>query len=142
MPNYKPQFEYLEIGGWTVPVPRDGKVIALYSPSSSTLGLTLHKLLANNDYVVPTGKKYVIVGVVFMEGTISRTISIYESTGVDGTAGEADKITFDDHGLSIVTYYPNIHLTSVTAGRYLNWKVSSNSGAGKLLLLLGYEVDP
>ncbi len=137
--NYKVPQQSLEFGSMSKVLPNDIEIIILTAPSTSiATGLTYHDTRDNTDYKSPSTKKFYILGIHYVKGTSTRTISIYQGSDVDGTAGEADKLVYLDNIQDNMDFF-FFHKVSIGLSKYLNFKTDNASGTGTPTTIYGYE---
>ncbi len=141
MTNYKPH-RYSSFGGLEQLIPESATLITLHHWAAATGGRTFHHG-TNDDYVVPTGKKFIATGVRFIvqAGAAAITMSIFSATAANATTGESDKVILLIPG--IISGFLDMPITnshSFASGTYVNYKTSSATLTPTIQLLIGYEV--
>jgi len=140
--NYKRYAtSYISCGGLNVPVPADETIKVLHQPTIlTTVGQSYHDS-SDVNYQVPTGKKYKIYGVLMINNTSNKTITIEQSDAADTSTNGVQKAKWffiGGGGSAELAISP----ATVLADKYINAKISNAAAPYVLpLLLYGTESD-
>ncbi len=142
--NYKPLPKTISAGSFAESFNVEpARIKVLQGANPTTTGETLHFVKNNTDYQVPSGKTFLFKSVRILLGGVSRLLSIYKSTAVDGVVGEADRLVIQTPINTVVAQgfmdYSMPHNANAPEDTYINWKVDNITSSPAIDYLIGYE---
>ncbi len=141
--NYKINQNSITVGSVTTQLPFDAKIMPLYDNTfGSSAADTFENLTASAVYIVPTGKKYKILGAVTSNKEPNGGICVlWSGTSVDAlTTSLNAEIPIPRNTIKDTVHeFSLINSDTVPAGRYVTMKPTTISFAS--VYLIGYEVN-
>jgi len=140
--NYKPQQQFINYGGARHLLPAGAKILALYIESGlTTTGVSMHRHLDKNIYVVASGNSFQCVGTKYYSGGATRNITIEQSDADDASTNPVTLCVFGTF-FKVSDVPQEIYIgdsTACLAGKRVNVKVSNVTTPPVLNYLIGYE---
>ncbi len=147
MTNYKPFHDSSSFGGFNFSLPPTAtRKLFSFHGIVSTTGTSWHDTTDGVVYTVPTGKKYIPIGMkIAAEVNIYRVITLFYADNLNGTTNKVDLALVHLYTRWSSSYidipFPNLANPSAPAGKYINCTTDNATNTQTPTLLLGYEED-
>jgi len=147
MGNYKPYgHSQTIITPFLQPLPSGAIPVTLTNMDLLDVTATsMHKADGATDYVVPAGKKYVLLSISIITDIVTRQFTIFQSDAADVATNPVTKFSVKifspavQYSHEVIYYIPDG--ISIAASKYINVKVNNITSAGFPNLIYGYEID-
>ncbi len=144
MTNYKPHaISYF--GGVPMELPFGAKIVTMTAPLlPTTAGITFHATSGLTNYIIPAGKKFILIGItIFVPAGAARNLIIFSNDLIDSSATEVTmSVVSQISGVDNVYDIPLPNQdTTPQATKYINYRVDNASNPPIPLVLIGYEAN-